>query len=96
MVSTLSFGFNALFTRTFINHSASLLNTSIASDQVRAGVVVLIGSLSQHLAPSDSRIPEIVQNLLEALKVPSEHVQSSVAECLPPLIKQMSKEGFAQ
>jgi hypothetical protein len=65
----------------------------IAADQVRAAVVVLIGSLSQHLEPSDPRVPVIVQRLLDTLKVPSEHVQMSVAECLPPLVKSLKEDS---
>jgi len=56
-------------------------------------VVVLIGSLSQHLEPTDPRVPVIVQRLLDTLKVPSEHVQMAVAECLPPLVKTLKEDS---
>jgi len=59
---------------------------------VRGAVVILIGSLSQHLEMGDPKIPSIVNKLIDTLKVPSEHVQLAVAECLPPLVK-LIKDG---
>ncbi|KAJ3197163.1 translational activator of GCN4 [Irineochytrium annulatum] len=63
--------------------------TSKTSDWVRESVVILLGTAAQHLDPSDSRIPEVVERLVETLKTPSEAVQIAVSECLPALVKVM-------
>jgi len=52
----------------------------------------LTGALAQHLDPSDPKVPVITNKLIDTLKIPSEHVQSAVAECLPALVKMM-KDG---
>ncbi|TPX30377.1 hypothetical protein SmJEL517_g06060 [Synchytrium microbalum] len=56
-------------------------------DRMREAVVILLGTLSQHLDSSDPTIPTVVSKLIETLKTPSEIVQSAVAECLPALVK---------
>ncbi|TPX42852.1 hypothetical protein SeLEV6574_g05373 [Synchytrium endobioticum] len=56
-------------------------------DRMREAVVILLGTLSQHLDASDPSIPTVVSKLIETLKTPSEIVQSAVAECLPALVK---------
>ncbi|CAG8528557.1 17533_t:CDS:10, partial [Acaulospora morrowiae] len=56
-------------------------------DRIRESVVIWFGALSKHLNPTDSRIPVVIEKLLETLKTPSESVQLAVGECLPPLIK---------
>ncbi|RLN71944.1 hypothetical protein BBJ28_00007501, partial [Nothophytophthora sp. Chile5] len=55
-------------------------------DHQREGVVVCLGSLAKHMAPSDPKVSSIVDSLLEALSIPSESVQRSVATCLSPLM----------
>lgn len=59
------------------------------SDQIKEAVVILFGRVARHLEPTDSRIPTIVDRLVEALKTPAEQVQMAVSECLAPLVKLM-------
>jgi len=56
-------------------------------DNVRLGAVVCIGASAQHMDPSSPKVVSIVQTLLEVLLTPSELVQRSVSDRLPPLIK---------
>ncbi|KAJ3223816.1 translational activator of GCN4 [Clydaea vesicula] len=60
-------------------------------DRIRENVVILLGTLAQHLDPSDTLIPQVVSKLMETLKTPSEAVQMAVAECLPSLVKLIPK-----
>eukprot|EP00095_Tigriopus_kingsejongensis_P007819 maker-scaffold204_size260821-snap-gene-1.47 protein:Tk07819 transcript:maker-scaffold204_size260821-snap-gene-1.47-mRNA-1 annotation:"translational activator" len=55
-------------------------------DDVRQAVVILMGLLARHLDPTDPKVKPIVSHLILALKTPSQQVQKSVAECLPPLV----------
>ncbi|KAG6613552.1 Translational activator GCN1 [Phytophthora cinnamomi] len=55
-------------------------------DHQREGVVVCLGSLAKHMAPTDPKVSSIVDSLIEALSIPSESVQRSVAMCLSPLM----------
>lgn len=64
---------------------ASEKATSEAQDNIRQAVVILLGSLAQHLPPSDPRISAVVTRLIDTLKIPSEIVQEAVADCLSPL-----------
>ncbi|KAJ3208838.1 translational activator of GCN4 [Dinochytrium kinnereticum] len=65
--------------------------TSKTHDYVRESVVILLGTAARHLDPSDKLIPEVVERLVETLKTPSEAVQIAVSDCLPPLVKVMTK-----
>ncbi|GME36190.1 Translational activator Gcn1 [Neofusicoccum parvum] len=60
---------------------------SEASDLVNEAVIILYGALARHLPSGDSRVPKVVQRLLQTLSTPSETVQYAVAECLPPLVR---------
>mgnify|MGYP001157740740 CR=1 FL=1 len=53
---------------------------------VKENVVVLYGSLAQHLSADDSRVGDIVCRLLDALTTPSEDVHQAVAQCISPLV----------
>uniref|UniRef100_K3WKL7 TOG domain-containing protein n=1 Tax=Globisporangium ultimum (strain ATCC 200006 / CBS 805.95 / DAOM BR144) TaxID=431595 RepID=K3WKL7_GLOUD len=55
-------------------------------DHQREGVVVCLGALAKHMDKTDPKVSSIVDSLLEALSIPSESVQRSVAACLAPLI----------
>ncbi|PGH15151.1 hypothetical protein AJ80_05663 [Polytolypa hystricis UAMH7299] len=57
------------------------------SDWLNEAVVVLYGSLAQHLKSSDKRLEAVITRLLAALSTPSETVQYAVSECLPPLVR---------
>ncbi|KAJ3371029.1 translational activator of GCN4 [Kappamyces sp. JEL0680] len=71
----------------FDDHLSKPAGTSVAQDVVREAVVILMGTLAHHLDPSDSRVTDTVQKLVDTLKTPSESVQIAVSECLPGLIK---------
>ncbi|CAG8561777.1 6442_t:CDS:10 [Ambispora gerdemannii] len=58
-------------------------------DRIRESVVIWFGALARHLDANNTRIPIVIDKLLETLKTPSEAVQAAVADCLPPLIKTM-------
>jgi len=57
------------------------------ADRVNEAVIIMYGALARHLNPGDSRVPKVVQRLLDTLSTPSEAVQYAVAECLPPLVR---------
>jgi hypothetical protein len=61
-------------------------------DYVRAGVVVLLGALAKHLEKDDPKVRVIVQRLVEILATPSETVQRSVSDCLPPLMSALNED----
>ncbi|TPX65734.1 hypothetical protein SpCBS45565_g04973 [Spizellomyces sp. 'palustris'] len=61
-------------------------------DRIRESCVILLGTLAQHLEPTDPLIPEVIAKLMDTLKTPSETVQVAVSECLPALVK-VNKQG---
>ncbi|KAI8072432.1 armadillo-type protein [Gongronella butleri] len=61
-------------------------------DYIRQSVVILYGASASYLAIGDPKIRAAVDKLIETLDTPSEVVQSSVADCLPPLIKMIKEE----
>jgi HEAT repeat protein len=66
--------------------------SSRTHDWIRESVVILLGTVAQHLDPSDKKIPEVVDRLVETLKTPSEVVQIAVSECLPALVKPLNEK----
>ena len=58
-----------------------------AQDHITEALVILFGRLARHLDPTDARVKSVITRLVEALKTPSEVVQSAVCDCLPPLIR---------
>ena len=62
------------------------------SDNVRQGVVVFLGALACHLDKEDPKIRQILARLVAVLSTPSEAVQRSVADCLPPLMPSLNEE----
>jgi HEAT repeat protein len=77
-----------------MNSSASelALASDMEYDMIKQGLVVLLGALACHFDPSNSNVKLILDQLLGALDTPSEIVQRSVSERLPPLIKVLAKE----
>nr|CCA15342.1 hypothetical protein OsJ_12383 [Albugo laibachii Nc14] len=67
----------------------------IATDFQREGVVVFLGAIAKHLKKTDPRVSSIVDSLLDALSIPSESVQRSVANCLSPLIPAVKDRSTA-
>ncbi|KAL6927817.1 hypothetical protein ACO0SA_004440 [Hanseniaspora valbyensis] len=62
---------------------------SLANEQdllIQENVIVLYGSLAQHLSADDSRVSSIVAKLLDALVSPSEEVHQAVAQIISPLV----------
>ncbi|KAK2882392.1 hypothetical protein FQN49_000395 [Arthroderma sp. PD_2] len=57
------------------------------SDWLNEAVIILYGSLAQHLVSGDKRIQKVTRKLMDALSTPSETVQLAVAECLIPLVR---------
>ncbi|TIA83681.1 hypothetical protein E3P98_00634 [Wallemia ichthyophaga] len=67
-------------------------STTETQDMVFEAVVIFFGRLARHLEPSDERVPIVIDRLIEALKTPSELVQSAVADCLPPLVQARTEQ----
>lgn len=62
------------------------------SDWVNEAVIVLYGSLAQHLPPGDTRVQDVISKLITTLSTPSESVQFAVAGCMPPLIRLLDSD----
>ncbi|TFK50812.1 ARM repeat-containing protein [Heliocybe sulcata] len=63
-----------------------------SADYIKEALVILFGRVARHLDPADKRIPIIVDRLVEALKTPSEQVQTAVADCLGPLVAGLGSQ----
>jgi hypothetical protein len=73
----------------FEEHLGTPGDATAAEDHIKEAVIILFGRVARHLDPNDSRIPVIVDRLVESLKTPSEQVQTAVSDCLAPLVKVM-------
>jgi hypothetical protein len=69
---------------TFEEHLGGPGPANETGDQIKEAVVILFGRVARHLDASDTRIPSIVDRLVEALKTPAEQVQIAVSDCLVP------------
>ncbi|KAG5638049.1 hypothetical protein H0H81_002083 [Sphagnurus paluster] len=73
----------------FENHLGLPSPATETDDHIKEAIIILFGRVARHLSPSDTRIPGIVDRLVDALKTPSEQVQIAVSDCLSPLVKLM-------
>jgi hypothetical protein len=73
--------------KTFEGALSGAEGSSSGADLVNEAVVILYGALARHLPAGDSRVPKVVNKLLETLSTPSETVQYAVSGCLPPLVR---------
>ncbi|PSR76114.1 hypothetical protein PHLCEN_2v8664 [Hermanssonia centrifuga] len=73
----------------FEGYLSQSLPANETTDYIKEAVVILFGRVAKHLDPSDPRVAQIVERLVEALKTPAEQVQIAVSDCLSPLVKDM-------
>ncbi|KAF2074627.1 hypothetical protein CYY_004066 [Polysphondylium violaceum] len=62
-------------------------------DNIRANVVVLLGSLAKHMDASNPKVSIVMDKLIEALSIPSQSVQQSVSKCISQLIPSFKQQG---
>jgi len=62
-------------------------------DNIRANVVVLLGSLAKHMDASNPKVSVVIDKLIEALSIPSQSVQQSVSKCISQLIPSFKQQG---
>nr|CAD2138879.1 unnamed protein product [Meloidogyne enterolobii] len=77
----------------FIEEQLNKLTKEAKNDNLRQGLVVLIGTLAQYLKEDNAKVRKIVARLIEALSTPSQQVQESVAGCLPALIPSLKNDA---
>lgn len=68
------------------------LASEAVNDLVKQGLVIMLGALACHFGKEDENVDLILEQLINALNTPSEIVQRSVSERLPPLIKMLSSK----
>jgi HEAT repeat protein len=66
-----------------------------AHHRVRESVVLFMGCLAKHLAPSDPKRLKVIDRLLEVVRMPSEPVQLAIALCLSQLVPAHSERAAA-
>ncbi|KAF8216432.1 ARM repeat-containing protein [Mycena galopus ATCC 62051] len=76
----------------FENHLGQPSPATETSDHIKEAVVILFGRVARHLDAADSRVPSIVERLVDALKTPAEQVQMAVSDCLSPLVQVMGSK----
>jgi hypothetical protein len=58
----------------FIEGELNELNTAAENDNLRQGLIVLIGTLAQYLKSDEAKVRKIVALLIAALSTPSQQV----------------------
>ncbi|KAL7748666.1 translational activator of GCN4 [Sorochytrium milnesiophthora] len=66
---------------------SSPAQNSATHDHIREAVVILLGAAAKYLAPTDKRLPGIIDKLVDTLRTPSQAVQQAVGNHLPDLVK---------
>ncbi|KAK7030667.1 TOG domain-containing protein [Favolaschia claudopus] len=82
----------AALIRMFEDHLGQASPATETGDHIKEAVVILFGRVARHLEATDSRVPSIVQRLVDALKTPAEQVQMAVSDCLSPLVRVMESK----
>ncbi|CAL8076855.1 unnamed protein product [Calicophoron daubneyi] len=93
----------AIFGKAYINQLLPILETFINKapnvaelDAVRQSVLVLTGSLAQHLDADNPKVVNIFNRLLSTLNFPSDVVQQAVEDCLASLITKLPEEQVSK
>lgn len=68
-----------------INIFESNLET-VEEHTIKESIIILYGSLGQHLQPDDPRVNIILDRLISTLRTPSESVQVAISKCLASLV----------
>eukprot|EP00762_Andalucia_godoyi_P003480 ANDGO_04276.mRNA.1 eIF-2-alpha kinase activator GCN1 len=76
-----------------VSSTAGTAENAHVDDQVTCARVILLGTLCLYLPASHSAMPRIVDAMQAVLKVPSESVQLSVAQCLAPIVHRDKARG---
>ncbi|KAJ7252741.1 armadillo-type protein [Mycena haematopus] len=76
----------------FEDHLGQASPATETGDHIKEAVVILFGRVARHLDATDSRVPSIVDRLVDALKTPAEQVQMAVSDCLSPLVQVMGSK----
>lgn len=63
-------------------------------DNLRNGLVCLLGTLARYLDPNSPKLRTIFARLIDDLSIPSRQVQESVAICIPPLAKLLKEQAM--
>ncbi|TYZ62730.1 hypothetical protein PybrP1_001423 [[Pythium] brassicae (nom. inval.)] len=79
----------------FLDQKPSAAQDHTIYDHQREGVVVCLGALAKHMDKTDPKVSSIVDSLLDALNIPAESVQRSVAACLTPLVPAVKARSTA-
>lgn len=59
---------------------------TLEENTIKESIIILYGSISQHLSPQDPRIYTLINRLFATLKTPSEAVQIAISQCLGIII----------